>query len=202
MAARAADSSRGEPAERLGALAADSFAAGAVVVHDGRLVLTLTEKDVPAELTARALRVAWVGGTREPRETPWQCVLREAREEVGIALEQLTPPATYAWDWRTRVLAEREAADGELLRVDGTDGRMAVVYLAAPSGGESPVPGDVPGVLLLPQPAWPLVERGASVAEAVDAGAEVIGCQRLPAEARLWLHPTAALRVAVPLLAR
>jgi 8-oxo-dGTP pyrophosphatase MutT (NUDIX family) len=178
------------------------FAAGAVVVRDGRLVLTLNTDDVPDELAGHAFRVGWVGGSIEAGETPWQCVTREAREEIGVAVDRLPPPATKRWDWETRMLADMAAEDGELLQVRTGDGRRAVAYLAA-VGGEAPlVPGDdVVGILLLPPRLWPLVEHASSVADAVAAGAELVGGERLPPDAHLWLHPTATLRVAIPLLA-
>jgi len=44
--------------------------------------------------TGEALGVVRLGGHIEPGETPWQCAVREVREEASLEIEALAPPAT------------------------------------------------------------------------------------------------------------
>jgi len=193
------------------------FRAGVMLLHRGRLVLTLDD-DLPSDLMASATRVKWVGGGQEPGENAWECALREAHEEVGAAVDLVPAPLTYFHD----------AEEGEPGRVacDDPDPPLLVERISRPNPDVADAPGlpvgpylyavtflalagdaadlrpgsDLAGLLLLPLVLWPLVEDGASVDEAVDAGAEVVGGDSVPARARLWLHPLATIRVAVPLL--
>jgi len=181
----------------------DVFAAGAVVTRGDRLVLTLNTDDVPAGDGGSLLRVGWVGGGVEPGETPLDCLAREADEELGAAVEVLPAATARLWDWETaRLRSVDEAPAGDpLLLVRSYDGRHAVVYVAAVDPATPLRPGDdVVGLVVLPPLLWPLVEAGATIAEVSAAGAELIVAEPLPPQARLWLHPRAFLRVAVPLV--
>ncbi len=194
------------------------FNAGLVLVQDHRLVLTLNTDDMPVDFAGRAFCVGWVGGGQEPGETVWECALREAHEEVAAFVDLVPAPVTYFYDWEERVLREAECADPDppLLfermpranpDVAPHAGLPAGPYLYAATflalaGSAAPLHpgGDVAGLLLLPLELWPFVAEGAAISEAVAAGAEVIEREPLPPDARLWLHPTATIRVAVPLL--
>jgi 8-oxo-dGTP pyrophosphatase MutT (NUDIX family) len=163
----------------------------------------LNTDDVPDELLGVAFRVGWVGGGLEPEETAEQCVRREAREEIGSDVELVRSPVALAWSWETRELRVEDGdGDGALVVVRFAGDRFAVAYGGRVAPDARLRPGDdVAALLLLPRTAWPLVERGVRVDEAVAAGGEVVGREGLPEHARLWLHPRATLRVAVPLLA-
>jgi 8-oxo-dGTP pyrophosphatase MutT (NUDIX family) len=204
----------------VGRLTADApFRAGVMLLHRGRLVLTLDHDDLPSELVGRAVRVKWVGGGQEPRENVWECALREAHEEVAAAVDLVPSPVTYFHD--------AEEGEPRLVDCDDDTAPLLVERISRPSpdvtdGPELPAgpylyavtfpaltgdaadlrPGaELVGLLLLPLELWSLVERGARVEDAVDAGAEVVGGDSVPGGATLWVHPLATLRVAVPLLA-
>jgi 8-oxo-dGTP pyrophosphatase MutT (NUDIX family) len=181
------------------------FAAGAVVLRGGDLVLTLNTDDRPAGARdgRELVRVGWVGGGIEPPETPLECLAREADEELGAAVDVVPAPAARLWDWELQRFEDVDAAlpGGPLLLVRSRDGGHAVVFLASIQPATPLRPGDdVVGLVVLPQRLWPLVVDGATLAEAEEAGAEVVVNEPLPSGTRLWLHPYAFLRVAVPLV--
>jgi 8-oxo-dGTP pyrophosphatase MutT (NUDIX family) len=166
-------------------------------------VLTLNTDDVAVADAGEAVRVGWVGGGLEPGETPLECLAREAAEELGAEVEVVPAAATRRWDWEERRLEDVDAgvAGEPLLIVRGRDGRDAVVYVATVDASALLQPGDdVVGLLVLAPELWPLVEGGATLAEAAAAGAELVVVEPLPPGTRLWLHPRAFLRVAVPLV--
>ena len=202
----------------LAALTASApFRAGVLLVHRGRVVLTLDD-DLPSELAGRAVRVKWVGGGQERHESVWDCALREAHEEVGAGVDLVPSPTTYLHDaeeGKARPV-DCDDADPPLLveRIPRPNPDVAdrpelpagpylyaVTFLALAGDAAELRPGDdVQALLLLPPELWPRLERGLDADEAVAAGAEVIGGERLPPGAPLWVHPQATVRVAVPLL--
>ena len=203
----------------VGALTADApFRAGALLFRGSRLVLTLDDDDLPSDLAGRAWRVKWVGGGQNAGENPWECALREAHEEVGASVDLVPSPATYFFDWEERrvravecddpdppILFERTPrANPDVAAAPGipTGPHLYAATSLALAGTRADMrpADDLAGLLLLPLEAWPLLERGTSLAETLEAGAEVVEREPLAREARLWLHPTATIRIAVPLL--
>ena len=194
------------------------FCAGAVVCHRGRLVLTLNDDHMPADVQG-AVRVGAVGGGQEPGENVWECALREAHEELGVAVDLVPAPATWFYDWEERELRRVEQAEDELAPLLVTRSERpepdvpfrpglptgpylySAEFLARAGEAAELRPGsDLVGLLLLPLTSWPLLETGASLAELERAGAEVVGVRAIDAGTRLWVHPHEGLRLTRPLL--
>jgi hypothetical protein len=194
------------------------FRAGTLLFHRGRLVLTLDDDDLPSDQLGRAARVKWVGGGQEPGENVWECALREAHEEVGVAVDLVPSPTTY--------LHDAEEGESRTVEVDDPDPPLlveripranpdvadaagltagpylyAATFLALAGDAAELRPGaELNGLLLLPPALWPRVESGTTLDEARAAGADVVSGDTLPPGALLWVHPQATLRIAVPLL--
>jgi 8-oxo-dGTP pyrophosphatase MutT (NUDIX family) len=195
------------------------FCSGLVLVHRGRLVLTLNDDHVALDTPRPALRVGAVGGGQEPGENIWECALREAHEEVGIAVDLVPAPLTGFYDWEERELRPVEHVEDEIAPlvvhrwerpnpdapyrpglptgpyVFGAD------FLARAGDALAPLPGDdVAGLLLLPLEAWPALEGEPTLESVQASGVEVVPARELPRRARLWVHPHEGLRVTWPLL--
>ena len=201
----------------VGELTAEApFRAGTLLVCGRRLVFTLDRDDLPTDLAGTALRVKWVGGGGEPGETPWECALREAHEEIGVGIDLVPAPCTYLYDLDERelrpvecddpdppVLVERVArANPDVADRPGLPAGpylYATTFLAlAGEGSELRRGYDIVGLLLLPPALWPSIESGTTLGEALEHGAEAVG--NVPPGTRLWVHPLATIRTAVPLL--
>ncbi len=203
----------------LGALTeGQPFCAGIVLVHGGRLVLTLNDDHLPAGL-AGALRIGAVGGGQEPGENVWECALREAHEELGVGVDLVPAPATWFYDWEERELRRVEPREDELAPLLVTRGERpqpdvafkpglptgpylySAEFLARAGEAAELRPGsDLAGLLLLPPAAWPVLESEGTVADLERAGAEVVAGRAVDLATRVWVHPHEGLRLTRPLL--
>ena len=198
----------------------EPFFAGVVVFRRGRLVLALNDDHLPSELAdGKTYRVSLIGGGPEARESVWECALREAHEEIGVPVDLVPSPVTHLFDWEERTLREVECTDELpapvlLERSERPEPDVAskpglpsgpylyvATFLAVAGPAAEPRPGDVAGLVLLPLDLWPLVADGATVAELVAAGAEIVTDDGVPSDARVWLHPNESGRLVVDLLA-
>jgi len=50
---------------------------------------------VGPDRTGERLGVVRLGGHIQPGETPWECAVREVKEEADLDIQPLKPPATY-----------------------------------------------------------------------------------------------------------
>jgi len=194
------------------------FCAGVVLARDGRLVVTLNDDHVPAEVGRPALRVGGVGGGQEPRENIWECALREAHEEVGVAVDLVPSPATYFHDWETQELVEVERVEDELAPVlverwerPSPDVPFApglptgphvygATFLGVAGAAAELRPCDVVALLLVEPSVWPLLEETPTLGDAAAAGAQLVAAAPIAEDAVLWMHPHESLRVVVRLL--
>ncbi len=205
---------------RLGELTdGQPFCAGLLLVHRGRLVLTLNDDHIGPDVPRPALRVGAVGGGQEPGENIWECALREAHEEVEIPVDLVPAPLTRFYDWEERELRPVEHVEDEVAPlvvhrwerpnpdVPYKPGLPTGPYLygadflARAGDALDPRPGDdLAGLLLLPLDAWSVLAGEPTVESVRAAGVEAIRARELPAGVRLWVHPHEGLRVTAPLL--
>jgi 8-oxo-dGTP pyrophosphatase MutT (NUDIX family) len=202
----------------LGALTAGQpFCAAVVLVWHGLLALTLNDDHVPADQPRPVLRVGGVGGGQEPGETIWDCALREAHEEAGVAVDLVPAPVTRFFDHEARELVEVEHVEDELapLLVERWERPNPDVpykpglptgpylygasFLARAGDAAELRPGDVRALLFLPPELWSSLD-GATVADVSAAGAELLERAPVPPQTRLWLHPYESFRLLVPML--
>jgi 8-oxo-dGTP pyrophosphatase MutT (NUDIX family) len=187
------------------------FCAGAVILYDGRLVVTLNDDHLPGDAVPGTLRVGGVGGGQEPGETIWDCAVREAFEEACVHVDLESAPVTMTRDDQepelrridcvdeiAPLLFERETrANPDVPFAPGLPSGPYVYvasFLARPERTARLEPGDVRGLLLVAPNAVASLD-GSTLGEAVDAGAELVERERLDPGARLWLHPNETLRV-------
>jgi 8-oxo-dGTP pyrophosphatase MutT (NUDIX family) len=191
------------------------FTAGAVVLVNGRLVVTLNRDHLPPGYERGWLRVGGVGGGQEPGETIDACAAREAREELGTDVEIVSSPVTYLAeaDGSEEATAAADPAPLLVTRTSRPDPSPFApglpaghdvyggIFLARAVG--VPVPSDDVAALLLGRPAdWPLLTGEPTIAEVVAAGVGLIERDPLPPETRLWVHPEEAWELIADLLAR
>jgi 8-oxo-dGTP pyrophosphatase MutT (NUDIX family) len=160
------------------------FTAGAVVLVEGRLVVTLNREHLPLGFKPGWLRVGGVGGGQEPGETIDACAAREAGEELGTDVELLSSPATYlaAADGLAEAIAAADPAP--LLGTRSTRPDPSPFAPGLPAGQDlyvgifvaragDPVPSDDVAALLLVRPAdWPHLTGEPTIADVVAAGVE------------------------------
>ena len=195
------------------------FCAGLLLVHRGRLVLTLNDDHVAADVPRPAYRVGAVGGGQEVGENIWECALREAHEEVGVALDLVPSPVTRFYDWEERELRPVDHVEDEIAPlvvhrwenphpdvpykpglpvgpyVYGAD------FLARSGDAVDLRPGDdLAALLLVPFEALPGFDDEPTLAQVAAAGVDVVPARELAQHARLWLHPNEGLHVTRPLL--
>ena len=184
---------------------------------DGRLVLTLNHDHLPADLEGTALRVGGVGGGQEPGETIWECAAREAFEEIGCEVALIKSPRTYLRETPDGVLrqarcrdevapllfewAERSDPAPYALGLPTGPRLYGAMFLGRPASPELR-PADVEGLLVMPSTLWRLVDRGATVREAVDAGAVLIERDRIEPDLRLWSFREESMRAVCELATR
>jgi 8-oxo-dGTP pyrophosphatase MutT (NUDIX family) len=197
--------------------AGQPFCAGVVLVVDGRLVLTLNRDHLPADLEGSHVRVGGVGGGQEPGETIWDCARREAMEEVGCEVKLVRSPRTYL----------RQLPDGDLRPARCRDELAPLLFEWADRADPAPYaaglpagprlygaiflaraaarelrPVDVEGLLLLATSDWSLIDRGATVRDARDAGVSIVERAPIAPELRLWSYPEESMRAVAELAVR
>jgi 8-oxo-dGTP pyrophosphatase MutT (NUDIX family) len=193
--------------------AGQPFCAGVILMIDERLVLTLNHDHAPKG----ALRVGGVGGGQEPGETIWECAAREAREEVGCEVALINSPRTYLRETPDGVLRKArcrdevapllfewaERPDPAPYAPDLPSGPQlyGAMFLGNPASPELQ-PADVEGLLMMPPSAWPLVERGVKLRDAVDAGMSLLEREPIPRSVRLWSFPEESMGAVCELAAR
>ena len=179
--------------------------AGAYVVLDGRFPFMVGP-------TARgdALGVVRLGGHREPGESAWDCAAREVREEAGLRIQPIAPPATYWFedgdaadalvpgDWP---VAQGEAAPLVAIRKNvGAARRLMPMYLARAVGDPQPL-AETRGLLLLsPAEIRALVAAPTTLDQFLRTSGRALLRDSLPAH--LPLEPFLQLRLLAALLAR
>jgi 8-oxo-dGTP pyrophosphatase MutT (NUDIX family) len=189
------------------------FCAGVVLLVDGRLVLTLNRDQAPKG----ALRVGGIGGGQEPQETIWECAELEALEEVGCEVRLVRSPRTYlrelpageprparCRDQIAPLLFEwAERADPAPYRPGLPSGNRlyGAIFLARASSQELR-PADVEGLLVMPPTLWHLVDRRATIREAVDAGAFIMEREPFEPDVHLWAFPEESMRAVCDLAGR
>jgi len=179
--------------------------AGAYVVLAGRFPFMIGP-------TARgdALGVVRLGGHREPGETPWGCAAREVREEAGLRIQPIAPPATYWFedgdDPDALVPGDRPIGRGgatplvAIRKGVGTARRLMPMYLARAVGEPQPL-AETRGLLLLsPAEVCSLVATPTTLDQFLRAGGRALLRDSLPAH--LPLEPFLRLRLLAALLAR
>ena len=198
------------------------FCAGLLLVRGGRHVVALNTDHLPPDDGGPdggpVWRVSAIGGGQEVGETVWECALREAHEEAGATVDLVPAPVTFLHDWETHELRPVDCADADppllLERYPRNEPDIGLqpglpagpylyvaIFLAVAGAAAQLRPGDdVAGLLLVPDDALALLERDPTLAEAVDAGAELVEREPLPRDGRLWMHPNESLRIARPLL--
>ena len=176
-----------------------------VLLVDGRLVLTLNRDHAPDG----ALRVGGVGGGQEPEETIWECAVREALEEVGSEVRLVSSPRTYLRELPSGATRPARCRDelAPLLFEWAERSDPAPYAPGLPAGpriygaiflarAASPdlQPGDVEGLLVIRPGLWGLVDRQATIHEAVDAGALLMEREPISARPKLWSFPEESMR--------
>lgn len=196
--------------------AGQPFCAGVILMINGRFVLTLNRDHVPRTLEGTTLRVGGVGGGQESGETIWECATREALEEGGCEVRLVSAPRTYLrenegalrrarcrdeiapllFEWGPNKTPDEPYAPG----LPTGPFLYGAMFLARPLG---PIhPADVEGLLMIPPELWSLVDRQATIREAVDAGAVLLEREPLEPDLRLWSFPEESMRAVCELAAR
>jgi hypothetical protein len=194
------------------ALTHEPFCAGVLLLREGRLVLTLNDDHVPAQLERPALRVGGVGGGQAAGETVWDCAYREALEELAVPVHLVPAGETWLVDADVGGEAQRiETGEGIAPLLVTREGRpnpdvpfadglptgpvlWTATFLA--TAEEAPRPGDVAGLLLLPPERLGDLDRTPTVDEIAAAGGEVLAHEPPAPGTRLWLHPYDGVRLA------
>lgn len=153
------------------------------------------------------LAVMRLGGHREAGETGAKCVAREVREEAGVQISLVNPPATYmatrtgSGAYRLERLDEGvQLTPAPLLVAPRVGGRqLSVTYLAV--SREMPVPsGEVAGILLLDVPAVLRLARApVTLGDFLESGGTAL--LRSAVNPALPLAPFAQLQILPQLLA-
>jgi 8-oxo-dGTP pyrophosphatase MutT (NUDIX family) len=196
------------------------FCTGLVLAHRGLLVLTLNDDHVAPDVPRPALRVGAVGGGQEPGENIWECALREAHEEIGVAVDLAPAPLTRFFDWEARELRPVDHVEDELAPlvvhrwerpspdVPYKPGLPTGPYLygadflalAGDAAELRPGGDDLAGVLRIPLALWSLLADTPTLGDVLGAGAELHAARELAPDVRLWVHPHEGLLVTRPLL--
>jgi 8-oxo-dGTP pyrophosphatase MutT (NUDIX family) len=194
--------------------AGQPFCAGVVLMLEGRIVLTLDYEHAPG---AGLIRVGGVGGGQEVGETIWECAAREALEEIGCEVTLVRSPRTFirelpdgpprAARCRDEVApllfewADREDRQPYAPGLPGGPRLYGAIFLARAASQELR-PTDVEGLLLMPPSDWPLVDRKATLREALDAGVLLLEREPIAPDVRLWSFPEESMRAVCELAAR
>ena len=126
---------------------------------------------VGPDRTGEQLGVVRLGGHIQSGETPWQCAVREVKEEAGLDIQPLPPPATYRL--RQETLSTVLWTDPDVVQPI-LIGDHSQYYLARAEG--SPSPGaEARGLLLLSHDdVLDLACRHMTLGEYLDSGRRAI----------------------------
>lgn len=157
------------------------------------------------------LGVARLGGHREAGDTVWACAAREVREESGLTIHPLRPPATY-WigpdeDVTALVASGWAGAPGEAVppllvgwRREGNTRLLSATYLARGTGTPFPA-AETQGLLLLrPRDVRRLARERLTLGALLEDGGRAL--LRAPLPTDVPLQPLAQLRALAVLLER
>jgi 8-oxo-dGTP pyrophosphatase MutT (NUDIX family) len=198
------------------------FCAGVLLVRDGKVLTTFSADGVDAvDASGTDWYVGGVGGGQEPGEDPWECALREAREELGAPVRLVASSRTYLHDIETDTLREALTDDApapyivhrfrnpdptKRFRPDLPFGPFTYFcmflaeFIEEPSGFEPDDP-DIAALVWMPLRTGSLFGEGATFADLTATGATVAAGGPIAADARIHLTRTESLRIAGPLLA-
>ncbi|BFH69638.1 hypothetical protein J27TS7_00590 [Paenibacillus dendritiformis] len=194
------------------------FCAGVFLIRQDRVVMTLNadmeSENSPAGHYAPVLRIGGVGGGQEPRETISACALREAREELATERVRLkSSPITYFHDMDTGdirpVTVRDELAPFLLQRAANPTPQQPYkpglpvgpyiyygIYAAEADESEPLAPGDdVAALLFIPIRSWDVIERGATLSEALAHGCAITEALPLHRDTRLHVPQSESMRM-------
>ena len=179
---------------------------GAYVMLDGRFPFVVG----PTPQGDR-LAVVRLGGHREAGEAPWDCAVREVREETGLIIRHVVPPCTYWYqhgqDTDTLISdnwsPEQFGATAPILIIRGSGtqaSRLTMMYLASATGVAAPL-AETRGLLFLtPVEVCRLVQAPLTLDQYLLAGGYALLREALPTH--LPLEPFLQLRLLAALLRR
>jgi 8-oxo-dGTP pyrophosphatase MutT (NUDIX family) len=198
------------------------FCAGVLLVRDGKVLTTLSADGVDAvDAGGTDWYVGGVGGGMEPGEDPWECALREAREELGVPVRLVPAERTYLHDIESDTLRESHTDDAPApyivhrhrnpdptipYRPDLPFGpytyfcMFLAEFIDEPDAFEPDDP-DIAALVWMPLRTGSLFGEGTTFADLTATGATIAAGGPIADEARIHLTRTESLRVAGPLLA-
>ncbi|MFG3338572.1 NUDIX domain-containing protein [Glycomyces sp. NPDC048151] len=198
------------------------FCAGVLLVRDGKVLTTLNADGVDAaDADGTEWHVGGVGGGMEPGEDPWECALREAREELGVPVRLVAADRTYLHDIATDTLRQARTGDAPApfivhrnpnpdptrpYRPDLPAGPytyfcMFLAEFIDEPDRFAPDDPDIAALVWMPLTTGDLIRGGTTFATLTAAGAAIAAGGPIAADARIHLTRTESLRVAGPLLA-
>jgi 8-oxo-dGTP pyrophosphatase MutT (NUDIX family) len=198
------------------------FCAGVLLVRDGKVLTTFSADGVDAvDASGTDWYVGGVGGGQEPGEDPWECALREAREELGVPVRLVPASRTYLHDIESDTLREARTDDAPApyivhrsrnpdpakpFRPDLPFGPFTYFcmflaeFIEEPDAFEPDDP-DIAALVWMPLRTGALFGEGTTFADLTATGATIAAGGPIAPEARIHLMRSESLRVAGPLLA-
>jgi 8-oxo-dGTP pyrophosphatase MutT (NUDIX family) len=198
------------------------FCAGVLLMRDGKVLTTFAADGVDAaDATGTDWYVGGVGGGQEPGEDPWECALREAREELGMPVRLVPADRTFLHDIETDELRESRTDDAPapfiVHRVPNPDPTkpyrpdlpsgpytyfcMFLAEFVEEPTAFAPEDPDIAALVWMPLRTGSLFGAGTTFADLTATGASIAAGGPIADEARIHLTRTESLRVAGPLLA-
>ena len=196
------------------------FCAGVLIMHKGRILVTLNDDGLPADKSSNFYRIGGVGGGQEPSETILQCALREAQEEISGAVELIPSPVSYLHDMDIGAIECASIADAcppFLLqrvtnRTPDTPYKPGLpigpyiyfaIYLACVKNWDTVAPGDdVCGLISVLPDEWAILDQQPTIRQLEAMGVRVWRNSGLRPDFRVWLPENESFRTVVELLLR